>query len=300
VCLRLLFPLLAIAIVAAGCGQRAEPVGPLAQSYPVTVHGNSDEPTVLDRQPRRIVALSAGAAELVARLGAGKQIVGAPPNTRDVPANAADVVTRSGQVLSDEIERVHPDLIVAGAETDTVSLSQTVDRTGAPVYRAPGSSVPDVRRAALELGTLVGAPAAGRQLSGQIDRDVARIERRIADEPTTTVFVDTGFFVTVSPRSLLGDLVRRAGGRNVAGPNPGLEPVPIGRLLRRDPEVYLATSDSGATLARLRRERRTRRLTAVREGRVVRVPAELVASANPRVAQGLERIARALHPDAFG
>ena len=75
--LRLLFPLLAVALVAAGCGERAEPVGPLAQSYPVTVHGDSDEPTVVDRQPRRIVALSAGAAELVARLGARARIVGA-------------------------------------------------------------------------------------------------------------------------------------------------------------------------------------------------------------------------------
>jgi ABC-type Fe3+-hydroxamate transport system substrate-binding protein len=32
---------------------------------------------------------------------------------------------------------------------------------------------------------------------------------------------------------------------------------------------------------------------------VVVVPAELVNRAGPRVAQGLEAIARALHPDAF-
>jgi ABC-type Fe3+-hydroxamate transport system substrate-binding protein len=37
----------------------------------------------------------------------------------------------------------------------------------------------------------------------------------------------------------------------------------------------------------------------VRKERVVIVPANLVTRAGPRVAQGLEAIARALHPDAF-
>jgi ABC-type Fe3+-hydroxamate transport system substrate-binding protein len=40
-------------------------------------------------------------------------------------------------------------------------------------------------------------------------------------------------------------------------------------------------------------------LAAVRRKRVVIVPANLVTRAGPRVAQGLEAIARALHPDAF-
>jgi iron complex transport system substrate-binding protein len=40
-------------------------------------------------------------------------------------------------------------------------------------------------------------------------------------------------------------------------------------------------------------------LDAVRKKRVVVVPANLVNRAGPRVAQGLEAIARALHPDAF-
>ena len=40
-------------------------------------------------------------------------------------------------------------------------------------------------------------------------------------------------------------------------------------------------------------------LTAVRKKRFEVIPAALVNRAGPRVAQGLEAIARALHPDAF-
>ena len=63
--------------------------------------------------------------------------------------------------------------------------------------------------------------------------------------------------------------------------------------------VVLATSDSDTTLESLRANPVTSDLDAVRKKRVVVVPAALVNRAGPRIAQGLEAIARALHPDAF-
>ncbi len=63
--------------------------------------------------------------------------------------------------------------------------------------------------------------------------------------------------------------------------------------------MYLVTSDSDVTLDDLRANPSTKDLAAVRAGRVVEVPVELVTRAGPRVAQGLEAIAAALHPDAF-
>ena len=86
-------------------------------------------------------------------------------------------------------------------------------RSGAALYVQPSSSVDDVLRATLELGFLVGEPVAARQVAEQIRTDVAAVEDRIAGLPPRTTFVDSGFFVPVPERSLLGDLVRRAGGR---------------------------------------------------------------------------------------
>jgi iron complex transport system substrate-binding protein len=111
--------------------------------------------------------------------------------------------------------------------------------------------------------------------------------------------VDTGFFITVSDRSLLGDLVKRAKGTSVAGPSPGPGPFPLADLREANPRIFLATSDSDTTLESLRANPVASDLDAVRKKRVVVVPAKLVNRAGPRVAQGLEAIARALHPDAF-
>jgi iron complex transport system substrate-binding protein len=296
----LVLPLVLAALVLAGCGERAEPLGDLPPSYPVTVSGEGEEPTVVERPPARIVALTPGTAEILVRIGVGNRIVGAPAGVPGVPASAERVAGENGQVDLSAVEHSRPDLIVAASDTDTVALAQAGDRTKAPVYLAPEDSVPGVERSAVELGLLTGEPATGRLLAARMERDVARIQRVVANEPVTTVFVDTGFLVTVPDDSLLGDLVRRAGGKSVAGPNPGLEPIGLDRLARLDPDVYLATSDAGVSLARLRKEKKTRQLRAVKTGRVAIVAARLATSPGPRLADALEAVARALHPDAFG
>ena len=107
------------------------------------------------------------------------------------------------------------------------------------------------------------------------------------------MFVDLGGRQTASDNTLVGDLIREARGRNVGGGVPEGLPVPVGELLALDPEVYVSVG--GADPEATPRGVRTRRLRAVRSGRVHMIDRRLL-SATPAVAQGLDRLARALHP----
>ncbi|MGH3040841.1 MAG: ABC transporter substrate-binding protein [Gaiellaceae bacterium] len=303
---RILFLVALVALAGlTGCGERSEPVGELEQPYPVTVAGVGEEPAVLRGVPERIVALDPGSAELVMALGARDRLVGVPSGLakgdgpRKAPPAAVEVVSPNLQVRVDRVAKLEPDLIVATPSTDQLDLGRAQRETGATVYVQPSESIEDILRATLELGFLVGEPVEARTVASRIRSEVAAVEDRIEGSRVPTTFVDTGFFVTVPFRSLLGDLVSRARGESVAGETPGAEPISIARLRRLDPNVYLATSDSRVTLRSLRRDPRTAKLTAVEEGRVAVLPSDLVQRAGPYVAQGLERVARALHPDVF-
>ena len=299
------FLLFAVVLAASGCGEREEPLGALEQRYPVTVQGAGDRPAVATARPERIVALDPGSAELVLALGARDRLVGVPTGIArgggplQAPRSAAEVVAGTQQLRVDEIRRLEPDLIVATPATDLLDVSRAQRQTGAVAYVQPANSVDDVVRAALELGFLVGEPVAARRLASDIRSRVAAVEERVADRPVAGAFVDTGFFISIPGRSLLGDLIRRAQGESVAGAANGGEPFALGRLRRLDPDVYLATSDSRVTLATLRANPQTARLTAVREGRFAVLDSNLVNRAGPRVGAALEQVAQALHPDAF-
>jgi cobalamin transport system substrate-binding protein len=296
-----IYVLVAAALVGAGCGERTEPFGSLPQTYPVSVHGAGDRPTVVKARPERIVALNPGSAEILIALGVDERLVGVPAGLGVRGARKAQEVVRpAGQLEVDAIIAVKPDLIVATPDIDELDLARAARESDAAVYVQPATSIQNVEEATIDLGFLVGEAAEARLLVGRIERKVADVERRLAGVEPVSVFVDTGFFITVPDRSLLGDLVDRGKGKSIAGPSPGPGPFSLADLSRLNPNVYLATSDSGVTLRLLRSNPATARLKAVRKKRLAIVPLALVMRPGPRVAEGLEAIARALHPDAFG
>lgn len=285
--------LLLTAVFAVGCGERTEPVGELPAEYPIAVRGAGDRPTVATKPPERVVALDAGSAELIAALGIGKRLVGVPAGVEGT--SATQVVSIVGRVNVDAVVRLEPDLVVGTPSTDPLDLARAARESGAISYVQPAESVEELQRAALELGFLLDRAPEARRLVAGIRRGVAEIEARIADQRTVPVFVDTGFLITVSDRSLPGDLVRRARGRSVAGPNPGPEPFEPCNVVRLEARIVLAVSN--------RNERTPQEeFTACQGGRRVRskpLAPDLVLRAGPRVAEALEAVAKALHPNAF-
>lgn len=293
--------LVAVALVGAGCGERSEPIGELPQAYPVRVDGAGDRETILDARPERIVALDPGSAEIIRAIGAGERLVGVPAGlARGASADAEVVVRPTGQVDVDRVIALEPDLVVGTPNVDQLDLARAGREAKAEIYVQPAVSVQSVQKGIIDLGFLVGEAPAARQLVGRISRKIAAVESRLAGEAPVSVFVDTGFFITVPERSLLGDLVRKARGQNIAGEAPGLGPFPLADLAAANPRVYLATSDSGVRLEELRANPALQDVKAVRSGALRVVPVHLVTRPGPRIGEALEAVAEALHPDALG
>jgi ABC-type Fe3+-hydroxamate transport system substrate-binding protein len=267
---------------AAACGERSEPTGTHVRLYPVTVQ-SGDRPLVVTSPARRIAVLDEATESIVRALGAGSQIVGPAP---------------TGRIDFTGLRRSHPNLIVATQDANERNLSRAASLTHADVYTAPGDSIHQVERAITQLGLLIGRPVQARALVRRIETQRRAVAARLANVPRVTVFVDTGFYTTVSDQSLVGDLIREAHGTNVAGMSSQAGPIDLADLLQLDPDVYLATSDSMLTLADLRRNPRTRKLRAVRKGRFMVVNIDLLQP-GPQIGEGLTRIARLLHPNAF-
>ena len=268
---------------ATACGERSEPTGPVADLYPVTVQSANDRPVVVTQPARRIAVLDRPAEAILDELDTGNRIVMRAP---------------AGRINFTALRRSHPDLIVAAGEADLRDLSRAASVTRAQVYTAPGDSIHQVEHAITQLGLLVGRPVAARALVRRIEAQRHEVEARIARAPLVSVFVDTGFFTTVSDQSLIGDVIREARGTNVAGATAESGPVDVADLLQLDPDVYLAMSDTGLTLADLRRKPRTRKLRAIRNGRFAVANADLLQP-GPRIGEGLAEVARLLHPNAF-
>ena len=282
---------LALLAFATGCGERSEPVATAPSIYPVRVHGAGDDITVLERRPERVVALAPYVRRFLEQIGASRQLVG--PRLATSPFWKLD-----GPELVRALVRLRPDLIVAPRLSDPLDLTRAARATGAAVYVLPDTSVQDVQRAITQLGLLTEHPVTARALVRENQAAVRRLQARLRREPVVRVFVDTGFSTTLSDATLAGDAIGLARGRNVAGRTTDDGPFDLRTLARLDPQVYIATTDSGTTLRELRRDRRTRGISAVRNGRFERIHPRLLRP-DATLGDTLLVIGRILHPDAF-
>jgi iron complex transport system substrate-binding protein len=276
---------LALLLAGTACGERKEPTGATVRIYPVTVQGAGERPTILRAAPRRIVPLGAGPRRILKALGLQHRVVSVNDQLVGLP-------------LVGEIRRAHPDLIVASEDADPLDLTRAKAATHAAVYVEPGESLDGVERGIVEIGLLTGRPVAARKLSAAIAQTQRRVAARLSGYPTVTVFIDLGGFETVGSGTLLGDLVRQARGKSIAGLTPEQGAFPLHELVKANPEAYLATSDSGTTLAGLRANHVTKRLQAVRKKRFGILRVSLVEP-GPALGEALVEVAKVLHPDAF-
>jgi iron complex transport system substrate-binding protein len=279
------FCVLVLLFAGTGCGERKEPTGTAVRIYPVTVQGAGEQPTRLRAAPTRIVPLGPGPRRILRALGLQKRMV-----------SVNDELV--GLLLVGEIRRARPDLIVASEDADPLDLARASSATHAAVYVEPGGSLDGVERGINDIGLLSGRPVAARHLSATIARTRRRVAARLDGYQQTSVFIDLGSFGTVGSRTLLGDLVSEARGKDIAGPAPEQGPFPLRQLVKANPNVYLATSNSGTTLESLRRNRLTKRLQAVRKRRFGIVQSRLIVP-GPSVGSALVEIAKILHPEAF-
>jgi iron complex transport system substrate-binding protein len=267
---------LACVLLATACGERSEPVGAPIELYPLTVT-TQDRPLTIPAPAKRIVVLDGGAEAILEAIGAGDRVIGSSVDVADLPG-------------------LRPDLVVAPSDTDEKTLSQA-DAAGAPVYVTPDRSVTEIERAITQLGLIVAEPSAARRRVRDIERHRQRVNRLLRGARPATVFIDRGGFTSASDSSLIGDLIREAHGRNVAGDVPDGLNLTVRQLLARDPEVYVTVAGAGTTLKQLRRGLRTKKLQAVRNGRVVTIDERLLMP-GPNIGAGIDALARALHPDA--
>jgi ABC-type Fe3+-hydroxamate transport system substrate-binding protein len=268
-----------VALLAAGCGQRSEPTGSTVALYPVTVDDQAGPaPVSLQEKPAHVAVLDREAQRILRALG----------------APAALAADGNGNPRTALLERSQPSLLVAGPSNDSLQLRRLHERVPAPLYVVGGDSIAAVQRSILDLGLLTDTAVRARQLAASITAAEEKSAARAGSGERPSVFVDLGFLATTGSRSYIGDLLRMAGATDVVGASSDPGPLTPEHVARLDPQIWLASSDAGTSLAQLRKDPVLKKVAAIKAGRFAVVPAELLQP-GPGVAAALAQVAAAIH-----
>jgi iron complex transport system substrate-binding protein len=266
----------------------------------------------IDAEPARIVSLAPSNTEIVCALDACDRLVGVT-DFDDYPPEVADVddVVIAATVDVELVVGAEPDLVLAaGNELTPAAVIEQLEALGLPVLVLYPETLDEVYADIELIGTALGqAPEAGELLAdmqARVDAVAAAVDG--ADRPLTLyeVFHSEGTTYTAGEGSFLASLLELAGSVPLTGDAQGV--LAAEDLVAADPElILLGTASYDTTLAEPAAALETVRaragwteLRAVRDGAVVAYLDDIVTTRpGPRIVDGLEALARAIHPERF-
>ena len=269
-----------------------------------TLKDSEGRTLVLSAPPQRIVSLVPSLTEIIYALGGQERLVGVtdfcdwPPEVREKP--------RVGGMLAPNLEVIvalRPDVIVATSEGNSQETLQQLKRLNIPVFAVNPHRFSDVMTMIAQLGELTGRQSAVGPLVEGLVRRVHTVENAVRPYPRPKVLYVLWPEPLIVPgrEGLVTELIELAGGTSVTAQEPASYPrFSLEAVAARSPEVIILArhGGDGTPLARAPWERLIA-LPAVRAGRIHSVDGSYLHRYGPRVVDGLEMLARVIHPEAF-
>ena len=262
----------------------------------------------LARPARRIASLSPSNTEVLFALGCGAKIVlrdkvsSHPPGVLKIPA------TSPFNLSVEHVAGYSPDVVLL-SHADAAQIS-TFGRIGLPVATFDPRTLEQVYGNIRAMGTLCGAGARAEALVRQMRQRASRVMGAVKGRPRPTVYIETDGADPIKPwtagtGSFVNYLLGLAGGKNLLArlERPYVQ-INAEEVLAGDPDHVLLMGVTGKTCGRglelLRGRPGWTGLRAIRRGSVIdSIHPDLLSRPGPRLVQGLEGLARALHPAAF-
>jgi iron complex transport system substrate-binding protein len=253
--------------------------------------------------PQRIVSLAPSVTETLFALGFGNRIVGVTTYC-DYPAEAQKL-PKIGGFINPSLEAIaaqRPDLVIGVNDSNHPVKAREMERLGLKVALVSVNSVDDILKSIKSIAYMIGSPEAGDKLVAKIRQQFDEVQKRVAPAPRRRTLFAVGLrpLVAVGGRNFLDELITLAGGENISGnaAQPWLN-LPDEYVVAKAPQVIIEAG-MGSDRGRVARNwSDLKSIPAVKERRVYAYPSDKILRPGPRIGEGLEEIARLVHPECF-
>jgi iron complex transport system substrate-binding protein len=286
----------------------AAPSQPRHVVFPVTLTDDTGRVVTLTARPERIVSLAPSNTEIVCALGACDRLVGVT-DFDDYPAEVAGIpkVVIGAQVDVEKVVAANPDLIIAaGNELTPSTVITRLANLGYPVLVLYPRDLAAVEGDITLVGNALDAAGLAATVVADMQVRIAAVQAALAGADRPRTFYEVGLFggsiYTAGADSFLASLISLAGGDPITGDSLSTA-IQLEALVAADPQLILlgdAAYDPSVTPASVGVRAGWGAMSAVSSDRIlVMADDEVITRPGPRIVDGLEALARAIHPELF-
>jgi cobalamin transport system substrate-binding protein len=274
--------------------------------YPLALTDDAGRHITLSAAPKRIVSLAPSNTEIICALQACNDLVGVS-DYDNYPAQVTKVthVVIGATVDIEKVVAAQPQLILAGGNGLTPNpVIDQLTKLGFPVLSLYPHDLSGVYDDVSLVGAAIDARPAAATLVSSMKTRAAAVTTAVAKAAKPRTFYEVsvyqGSIYTAGKESFLASLISLAGGAPILG-DPATTAIQLEDLIAADPQLILlgdAAYDQSITPASVAARSGWSDMTAVNTGRIlVMLDDQVITRPGPRIIDGLEALARAIHPD---
>ena len=251
----------------------------------------------------RVVSLAPNLTEIVFAVGAGDKLVGRTSYC-DYPPEAK-AVAEIGDTLHPSLERIialKPQVVLISTSSQLEVFTQQLQNQNITVFVTDPHDLEGVFRSIQQIGEMLGQKEQSDQLVQKLRERTNAVEQAVKGKPPVRVFYQVSGepLYTAGHDAFVTDLMRRAGITSVTADVPGAWPKYSNEsALAAKPEAIILPTGGSMGSANSDVTEALRQSPAALQGRVYKINDDYLTRPGPRAIDGLEAMARALHPDAF-
>jgi iron complex transport system substrate-binding protein len=255
---------------------------------------------------KRIISLAPSITEILFALGLNEEIA-AVTNYCDYPEAVLNK-PRVGGYINPSIEKIvslKPDLIIATRDDNRWETNHRLSALGLCVYLINPKSFHGVAKSIQHIGAAVGREEESKKIMINMTLKKEEIVKRTKSLPKPKVFFQIGYtpIMTVGRKTLADDLIRLAGGKSISENELTNYPIySMETILSKAPEIIIiSTMDSNKeSMNLIERWRNWKSIPAVKMKAIHVIDSNLVDRPTPRIVEGLEILAKMIHPEVWG
>ena len=277
----------------------------MANITPRTFVDDAGRKLYLAKAPTRIVSLAPSVTEMLFALGLDQEIVGVTEFC-DFPAAATSKAKVGYSNPNIEVlVALQPDLVLAPNEFLRADVLAKLEQLKIPTFILEAKRLEDIPLHIQTLGRIVERSPEASAVAQAMRQRMAEITSKVESLAAKRVLyvLNSQPLITVGPGSFIHQMIGLAGGINVAAqagaPYPRLS---METVLKEDPEVLVFPVGTVESIPHNEQQQwqRWTSLSAIKNQRIHEVSSNLLNRPGPRIVEGLEQLARAIHPEAFG
>lgn len=274
----------------------------LETKYPLKVKDSYNREVTIEKEPQRIISLGPNITETIFALGRGDKLVGRT-DFCDYPADVKNI-SSIGSLQSPSIEKIvdlKPDLVIGSTHVEKGVIKKLEDLGIKVVCFYGQENFEGAYDTISKVGQVLNANDKSKEVVDNMKKKVEDITTKAANKGTPSVYyvIDFGKYgdFTAGKDTFIDKAITMAGGKNVAEDAIGWK-YSVEKLLERNPDILIC-SQYFDSKSRLKQSNGYKDLDAVKKGKLYEIDNNMLDRQGPRLADGLEALAKIIHPELF-